>query len=480
MAQLGRADALCWFGATGDLGFRMTFPSLYAMARRGALDVPIVAVARSGWNLDQLKERGRASIEQFTSSDVAANQGLENVDAAALDHLMQSLRYVDGDYTDPFTFAALRHELDAVGSRAPCHYLAIPPSMFPMVIASLGSSGCADNARVVVEKPFGRDLTSARQLDDVMHTVFPEDRVFRIDHYLGKEEVQNLSYVRFANSVFEPLWGRDHIACIQITMAEDFGVEGRGAFYDEAGALRDVVQNHLFQIVSLLAMSPPAGHDVDAFREEKERVLRAVDPLTRDDVVRGQFVGYHDEAGVAPSSETETFAAVRLHIDSWRWAGVPWYLRAGKQLPCHTTEVLVEFSQPPQRVFRSEAVDLAAEPNFIRFRLSPDPHIALGVRTLIASDGIRGRRNELLLSDNVHDERLPYERLLGDAIAGDQFLFTSERGMEAAWEIVDRVLTSRASAIPYRPHTWGPVEANRLIEDGLGWRPPSVAAVTDG
>jgi glucose-6-phosphate 1-dehydrogenase len=346
--------------------------------------------------------------------------------------------------------------------------------MFPSVISTLGSSGCADNARVIVEKPFGRDLTSARHLDEVMHTVFPEERVFRIDHYLGKEEVQNLSYVRFANSVFEPLWGRDHIRCIQVTMAEDFGVQGRGAFYEEAGALRDVVQNHLFQIVSLLAMSPPGGHDVGAFREEKERVLRAVDPLTRDDIVRGQFVGYRDEPGVAPSSDVETFAAVRLHIDSWRWSGVPWYLRAGKELPVHTTEVLVEFSEPPQRVFRDESVDLGAEPNFIRFRLSPRPHIALGVRTLIASAGLRSRRNELVLSDDVSDERLPYERLLGDAIAGDQFLFTSEAGMEAAWAIVDRVLTSHPTAIPYLRGTWGPPESNRLIEDGLGWRPPSI------
>jgi glucose-6-phosphate 1-dehydrogenase len=462
-----RADALCWFGATGDLGFKMTFPSLYAMAKRGALDVPIVAVARSGWDLDRLKERARDSIDQHAG-------GLD--DPAAFDHLVDSLHYVDGDYTDPSTFTQLRRQLDSVGSTAPCHYLAIPPSMFSDVITSLGESGCADGARLVVEKPFGRDLASARDLDRIVHTVFPEERIFRIDHYLGKEEVQNLSYTRFANSVFEPIWGRDHIASIQITMAEDFGVEGRGAFYDEAGALRDVVQNHLFQIVALLAMNPPTGHDVDAFREEKERVLRAIDTLTRDDYVRGQFAGYLDEPGVDPRSDVETFAAVRLHIDSWRWAGVPWYLRAGKQLPVHTTEVLVEFRQPPQRVYRDEAIDLAAEPNFVRFRLSPDPMIGLGVRTLIASDGLRSRRNELVLSDEVRDERLPYERLLGDAIAGDRFLFTSQTGVEAAWEIVDRVLTHHDPAIPYRPGTWGPAEADRLIEDGLGWRPPSVTA----
>jgi glucose-6-phosphate 1-dehydrogenase len=348
--------------------------------------------------------------------------------------------------------------------------------MFSDVIRCLGASGSADGARLVVEKPFGRDLDSARELDRIVHTVFPEERIFRIDHYLGKEEVQNLSYTRFANSVFEPIWGRDHIASIQITMAEDFGVEGRGAFYDEAGALRDVVQNHLFQIVALLAMSPPTGHDIDAFREEKERVFRAIDTLTRDDYVRGQFAGYRDEPGVDPRSDVETFAAVRLHIDSWRWAGVPWYLRAGKHLPVHTTEVLVEFREPPQRVYREEAIDLAAEPNFVRFRLAPNPMIGLGVRTLIASDGLRSRRNELVLSDEVRDERLPYERLLGDAIAGDRFLFTSQTGVEAAWEIVDRVLTHHDPAIPYQRGTWGPVEANRLIEDGLGWRPPSILA----
>jgi glucose-6-phosphate 1-dehydrogenase len=465
VTDLGPADALCWFGATGDLGHRMTFPALYAMAKRGNLKVPIIAVARSGWTLDALKERARDSIESHGGVD----------DPGALDHLLDSLRYVDGDYTDPFTFAMLRNELDAVGATEPCHYLAIPPSLFPVVIRTLGSSGAGDNARVVVEKPYGRDLTSARELDRALHTVFPEERVFRIDHYLGKEEVQNLSYVRFANSVFEPIWGRDHIKSVQITLAEDFGVEGRGAFYEETGALRDVVQNHLFQVVSLLAMSPPAGHEVTAFREEKERVLRAMDTLTRDDVVRGQYSGYRDEPGVEADSDVETFAAARLHIDSWRWAGVPWYLRAGKMMPVHTTEVLVEFRVPPQRVFRSEPIDLVAEPNFMRFRLAPDPMVGLGVRTLIASDGIRSRRNELVLSDTVHDERLPYERLLGDAIAGERFLFTSEAGMEAAWRVIDRVLTHHDPAVPYEPGTWGPAEANRLIEDGLGWRPPSIA-----
>jgi glucose-6-phosphate 1-dehydrogenase len=466
MSAIEAADALCWFGATGDLGFKMTFPSLYAMAKRGNLSFPIVAVARSGWTLDDLKERARESIEKHGGID----------DPKAFDHLVDSLHYVDGDYTDLFTFAHLRNALDSVGSTAPCHYLAIPPTLFPTVVASLGASGCADNARVIVEKPFGRDLTSASELDRSLHSVFPEERVFRIDHYLGKEEVQNLSYIRFANSVFEPIWGRDHIKSVQITLAENFGVEGRGNFYEETGALRDVVQNHLFQIVSLLAMSPPAGHEVDVFREEKERVLRAIDTLTRDDLVRGQYVGYRDEPGVDPSSNVETYAAVRLHIDSWRWAGVPWYLRAGKCMPCHTTEVLVEFRTPPQRVYRSEAVDLAAEPNFIRFRLSPAPIVGLGVRTLIASDGIRSRRNELVLSDDVHDERLPYERLLGDAMAGERFLFTSQAGMEAAWRIVERVLTHHDPAIPYEPGTWGPAEANRLIEDGLGWRTPSIAS----
>jgi len=464
--NLGHADALCWFGATGDLGFKMTFPSLYAMAKRGRLTVPVIGIAFSQWTLDDLKARGRESIEQHCGGTID--------DPAAFDHLMASLHYVDGDYSEALTFTQLKAQLDAVGAKAPCHYLAIPPSMFPTVIQGLGSSGCADGARVVVEKPFGRDLESAQELNRVIHRVFPEEMIFRIDHYLGKDEVQNLSYVRFANAVFEPLWNRDHIRSVEITMAEDFGVQGRGRFYEEAGTLRDVVQNHLFQIVALLAMSPPTGHDVDAFRDEKERIFRAMSTVSRDELVRGQFVGYRDEDGVADDSDVETFAAIRLHIDSWRWNGVPWYVRAGKELPVHTTEVLVEFTAPPHRVF-PEPVELTAEPNFIRFRLSPRPLIGLGVRTLVPSDEIRGHRTELIVCEDVVDERLPYERLLGDAIEGDHFLFTSQTGVEGAWEVVDKVLLHHNAAIPYQPKTWGPTEADRLIEDGRGWATPSLA-----
>jgi glucose-6-phosphate 1-dehydrogenase len=462
--RIGEADALCWFGATGDLGFKKTFPSLYAMAKRGRLNVPIIGIARDTWTLDHLKERGKESIDKYGG-------GVD--DPEAFDHLMGSLHYVGGDYSSEHTFTQLRSQLDAVGSKAPCHYLAVPPSLFPTVVQGLATSGCADNARVVVEKPFGRDLESAQRLNQVLLKVFPEPMVFRIDHYLGKDEVQNLSYVRFANSVFEPIWNRDHIRSVEITMAEDFGVEGRGRFYEEAGTLRDVVENHLFQIVALLAMSPPTGHDTDAFRDEKERIFRAMRTISRDEYVRGQFVGYRDEDGVADDSDVETFAAVRLHLDSWRWEGVPWYLRAGKEMPCHTTEVLVEFNGPPHRVF-PEPFELSVDTNYIRFRLSPRPLIGLGVRTLVPSDEIRGKRTELVVSEDMVDERLPYERLLGDALEGDHFLFTSQNGVEAAWEVVDKVLLHHASVVPYQPKTWGPVEADKLIEDGRGWAPPSI------
>ncbi|MCC5950769.1 MAG: glucose-6-phosphate dehydrogenase [Acidimicrobiia bacterium] len=457
------ADALCWFGASGDLAYKMTFPALYAMSKRGRLTVPVVGVAYSDWTLEDLRERGRASLAEHATVD----------DPEALDHLMASLRYVDGDYADAATFEALRSTLDGLRSSRPAHYLAIPPSLFGEVVESLGSSGCAEGARVIVEKPFGRDLASAQELNRIVHRVFDEDDVYRIDHFLGKQEVLNLMYLRFANSFFEPIWNRDHIASVQITMAEDFGVQGRGRFYEEVGALRDVVQNHLLQVVALLAMEPPVGQGVAATRDEKARVFKAMSPLHSKGIVRGQFDGYQNEEGVADDSDVETYVAVRLHIDSWRWAGVPWYIRAGKELPVHATEVRVELKAPPQRVFRETSLDHGDDDhNHLRFRLQPQPEIALGLRSMVPGDGIEGRASELTLCEDVTDERTPYERLLTEALAGDPLLFTREDSVEAAWKVVEHVLEDHPAAIPYVPGSWGPPEAEDLLPGKHRWADP--------
>ncbi len=460
--RLGPADALVFFGATGDLAHKKVFPALYGMEKRQALDVPVVGVAFSHWNLEQLRAHARDGIEQ-------ADGGVD--DRAALDRLLARLEYVDGDYADAATFAELKQKLDAADAAKPAHYLAIPPSLFGTVIKGIGAAGLADGARVIVEKPFGRDLASARELNGVARSVFPEDAIFRIDHFLGKEEIMNLLYFRFANTFLEPIWNRNFVASVQITLAEAFGVQGRGAFYETAGCLRDVIENHLFQIAALLAMDPPAYQGYGAVHTAKADVFKAMRPLEPDDLVRGQFAGYRDEQGVAKDSDVETFCAVRLHIDSWRWAGVPWYLRSGKCLAETAAEVIVELKPPPQPLF-DDAVAPEGFANYIRFRISPNPVIAIAARVKRPGHEFVGDQKELDLLNAVPDEEEPYERLLGDALAGDGALFTREDAIEAAWAVVDPVLEHHRPAIPYQPGSWGPKEADDLIAPDGGWHNP--------
>lgn len=454
------SDAFVFFGATGDLARKMIFPSLYQMVKRGNLKVPVVGVAYSQWTLDDLHTRAREAI-------AASKGGID--DEQAMDTLCGLLRYVDGDYNSDATFKELEKTLD--GAQRPTHYLAIPPVLFGTVISGLKKQGLNENARVVVEKPFGRDLASARELDAVVSDAFPEDSVFRIDHFLGKEEIMNLLYFRFANSMFEPLWNRDHIASIQVTVAEDFGVQGRGNFYESAGALRDVIENHLFQIVALLAMDAPPYQGYGAVQSAKVDVFKAMRKLTRDDIVRGQFEGYRDEEGVAPDSDVETYAAVRLWIDSWRWAGVPFYLRTGKCLAETAGEVLVEFKHPPQALF-DDAIDPSKRGNYVRFRLSPVSEIAISARVKSPGEEFVGVNQELVLHTESPHERMPYERLLTDAMNGDGALFTREESVEAAWTVVDDILTDAPRAIPYAKGSWGPVEADALIEEHTLWHNP--------
>jgi glucose-6-phosphate 1-dehydrogenase len=456
-----RSDALVFFGATGDLAYKKIFPALHAMAMRGRLDFPVVGVAKSGWGLEQLIERARASVSEHGGG----------VDADAFATLARQLRYVDGDYNDPQTFARLRKELD--GAQRPAHYLAIPPSMFPTVVKQLHLAACTQGARVIVEKPFGRDLASARSLNHTLHEVFPERSIFRIDHYLGKEAVQNILYFRFANAFLEPIWNRGYVQSVQITMAERFGVRGRGRFYEETGVIRDVIQNHLFQIVSYLAMEAPAGTYAEAIRDEQAKVLRTVRPMTVENMVRGQFRGYRDEPGVAKDSYMATYAALRLYVDSWRWEGVPFYVRAGKSLATTCTEVTVELRNPPPVVFHEAT---PSQGNYVRFRLSPEVSIAIGARAKHPGLGLRGRPLELSVVDEPQqgqDFRLgDYERLLGDAMAGDATLFARQDVVEAAWAIVDPVIHGPSSMYEYEPGTWGPPQADKLVADVGGWNTP--------
>ena len=455
MANLD-SDAFVFFGATGDLAYKQIFPALQALIRRGHFDMPIIGVARSAKGLDGLLARAHESIEKHGG-----------VDSRAFAALSAKLQYVNGDYANQETFRQLRKALG--GASRPLYYLAIPPDLFATVAQGLAKADCDKGARVVVEKPFGRDLASAQALNRTLRKSLPESAIFRIDHYLGKEPVQNLLYFRFANSFLEPIWNNNYIHSVQVTMAETLGVEGRGGFYEEVGAIRDVVQNHMLEVVALLTMEAPIVRDLDALRDEKQRAFRAMRPLAPTDIVRGQFRGYRNETGVASDSQVETFAAVKLYIDTWRWAGVPFYIRAGKRMPVTATEVLVELKRPPQAVFDTITQNQA---DYFRFRLSPNVLISLGTRTKMPGEAMVGEAVELVVRQVSADEMTPYERLLGDAIRGDATLFVREDGVEAAWAVVDPILGNATPVHEYEPNTWGPSEANRIVAGDGGWHNP--------
>ena len=451
------SDALVFFGATGDLAYKKIFPALQAMAKRGHLNEPVIGVAKAGWNLDQLKARARDSVEKHGG-----------LDAAAFDKLRRLLRYVDGDYQSPATFKAIREQLGS--AQRPAHYLAIPPTLFGLVTEQLDKSGCNRGARVIVEKPFGRDRSSAQELNRILLSTFAEQAIFRIDHYLGKRPVHHMLFMRFANSFLEPFWNRNHIESVQLTMAENFGIQGRGSFYDETGAIRDVIRNHLFQVLANLAMEPPPRTDSESVRDEKVKVLKAIPSLESNDVVRGQFNGYRKEKGVTPDSQTETFAAVRLEIDSWRWKGVPFYIRAGKCLAVSCAECVIRLRQPPTMF---EGFNLKS--NYFRFRISPQVETAFSMNKVAPAEETVADSTELIASRQPDAREMDaYSRVLGDAMAGDATLFAREDYVEEAWRIVDPVLKANTPVYEYEPNSWGPAEVDQRVSPPGGWHNPAV------